>query len=124
MKVRRRSFSARGPLECAPQAKRQLLFSEHPPRFDAVVDESVLHRVVGSPATMRAQLKRLLELSSLPRVTLWGMPYPAGALPSGKTSSSSWGSRNPPSRMLSSSRPDRGPVPRRPLRDGGVQHDT
>jgi len=40
----------------------------------AVVDESVLHRVVGSPAVMQAQLERLLELSDLPNVTLRVIP--------------------------------------------------
>jgi transcriptional regulator with XRE-family HTH domain len=64
-------------------ARQQRLFSAQPPRFDAVVDESVLHRVVGSPAIMRAQLERLLELSDLPHVTLRVIPYDAGALPSG-----------------------------------------
>ena len=64
-------------------ARQQRLFSEHPPQFEAVVDESVLHRVVGSPAIMRAQLERLLELSDLPHVTLRVIPYDAGALPAG-----------------------------------------
>jgi transcriptional regulator with XRE-family HTH domain len=63
--------------------RQQLLFSEHPPRFEAVVDESVLHRVVGSPAVLKAQLKRLLELSDLPHVTLRVILYDAGALPAG-----------------------------------------
>jgi transcriptional regulator with XRE-family HTH domain len=63
--------------------RQQLLFSEHPPRFEAVVDESVLHRVVGSHAIMRAQLQRLLELADLPSVTLRVIPYSAGALPAG-----------------------------------------
>jgi transcriptional regulator with XRE-family HTH domain len=62
-------------------ARQQRFFSEHPPRFEAVVDESVLHRVVGSPAVMRAQLDRLLELSSLPHVSLRVIPYDVGALP-------------------------------------------
>jgi hypothetical protein len=65
------------------KARQQLLFSGHPPRFEAVVDESVLHRVVGSPAIMRAQLERLLELSELPKITLRVIPYEAGALPTG-----------------------------------------
>jgi hypothetical protein len=64
-------------------ARQQLLFSEHPPRFEAVVDESVLHRVVGSPAIMQGQLERLLELTTLPSVTLRVIPHEAGALPSG-----------------------------------------
>lgn len=64
-------------------ARQGLLFSEDPPNFDAVIDESVLHRVVGSPATMRAQLERLLELSDLPTVTVRVIPYEKGALPAG-----------------------------------------
>jgi transcriptional regulator with XRE-family HTH domain len=64
-------------------ARQQLLLGEAGPRFEAVVDESVLHRVVGSPEAMRAQLKRLLELSTLPHVTLRVIPYEAGALPAG-----------------------------------------
>jgi transcriptional regulator with XRE-family HTH domain len=64
-------------------ARQQILFSEHPPRFDAVVDESVLHRVVGSPLIMRAQLERLLLLADLPAVTIRVIPHAAGALPAG-----------------------------------------
>jgi transcriptional regulator with XRE-family HTH domain len=64
-------------------ARQQLLFSEHPPQLEAVVDESVLYRVVGSPAIMRAQLQRLLELADLPSVTLRVITYDAGALPAG-----------------------------------------
>jgi transcriptional regulator with XRE-family HTH domain len=64
-------------------ARQQLLHSDHAPRFEAVIDESVLHRVVGSPAIMQAQLERLLELSDLPNVTLRVIPYEAGALPAG-----------------------------------------
>lgn len=64
-------------------ARQQLLDRENAPHFEAVVDESVLHRVVGSRAVMRAQLERLLELSERPKVTLRVIPYSAGALPSG-----------------------------------------
>src|SRR5262249_44094403 len=44
-------------------ARQQLLHTENAPHFEAVVDESVLHRVVGSRVVMSAQLDRLLELS-------------------------------------------------------------
>ncbi len=64
-------------------ARQQLLDGENAPNFEAVVDESVLHRVVGSRAVMRAQLERLLELSERPKVTLRVIPYEAGALPTG-----------------------------------------
>jgi transcriptional regulator with XRE-family HTH domain len=63
--------------------RQQLLRTENAPQFEAVVDESVLHRVVGSRAVMRAQLEQLLELSELPTVTLRVIPYEAGALPAG-----------------------------------------
>ncbi len=39
--------------------------------------------MVGSPAIMRAQLQRLLELADLPSVTLRVIAYDAGALPAG-----------------------------------------
>jgi hypothetical protein len=63
--------------------RQQILTRENAPHFWAVVDESVLHRVVGSLATMRRQLERLLELSELHNVTLQVIPYGAGALPAG-----------------------------------------
>jgi transcriptional regulator with XRE-family HTH domain len=61
--------------------RQLLLLRENGPHFEAVIDESVLHRVVGGPDVMRAQLKRMLELSSLPSVTLRVIRYGAGALP-------------------------------------------
>jgi len=64
-------------------ARQQLLQAETAPHFEAVVDESVLHRVVGSPGVMQAQLERLLAMSDLPNVTLRVIPYEAGALPAG-----------------------------------------
>ena len=64
-------------------ARQQLLFSERPPRFEAVLDESVLHRVVGSPAVMEDQLRHLAEMSARPNVTIQVISYTAGALPSG-----------------------------------------
>jgi len=56
---------------------------ERPPRLDAVVDESVLHRVVGGPEVMHGQLARLVEASYMPNVELRVIPYDAGALPAG-----------------------------------------
>jgi hypothetical protein len=64
-------------------ARQRLLFSEHAPSFQTVLDESVLHRVVESPAVMQAQLERLLELSLLPRVTIRVVPFDAGVVPAG-----------------------------------------
>lgn len=64
-------------------ARQELLYSEGGPAFDAVLDESVLHRVVGSPAVMLAQLKHLLEMSELPNVTIRVLPYDVGTMPAG-----------------------------------------
>jgi transcriptional regulator with XRE-family HTH domain len=61
--------------------QRRVLSAENPPQFQAILEASVLHRVVGGKTTMRAQLQRLLEASELPNVTVRVVPYEAGALP-------------------------------------------
>lgn len=64
-------------------ARQRVLFAGDAPSFEAVLDESVLHRVVGSPAVMEAQLRHLQEMAALPNVTVRVIPYDSGALPSG-----------------------------------------
>jgi transcriptional regulator with XRE-family HTH domain len=64
-------------------ARQRLLFSRGAPHFEAVLDESVLHRVVGSPAVMLGQLRQLLEMSQLPNVTIRVVPYDTGIVPAG-----------------------------------------
>jgi len=65
-------------------ARQQILTRPgNPPTFQAVVDESALRRIVGSPDVMAAQLASLLEVSALPNVDLRVIPYSAGALPAG-----------------------------------------
>jgi transcriptional regulator with XRE-family HTH domain len=49
--------------------------------FWAILDEAVLHRVVGSKSVMRRQLDRIIEVSKTPKVTLQIVPYSAGAHP-------------------------------------------
>jgi transcriptional regulator with XRE-family HTH domain len=61
--------------------QQRVLSSENPPQFRAILEASVLHRVVGSRAIMRAQLERLLKASEFPNVTVRVVPYEAGALP-------------------------------------------
>jgi transcriptional regulator with XRE-family HTH domain len=51
------------------------------PAFTALIDESVLHRVAGSRAIMHGQLSAMLEVSSLPGVTIRVVPFTTGALP-------------------------------------------
>ena len=52
-----------------------------PPRLHAILDESVLHRVVGSPGVMAAQLDQLVAACELPNVTVQVLGYGAGAHP-------------------------------------------
>jgi transcriptional regulator with XRE-family HTH domain len=66
-------------------ARQRLLYSASAPAFEAILDESVLYRVVGSPAIMEAQLRHLQEMSELSSVTIRVLPYDAGALPAPNT---------------------------------------
>jgi transcriptional regulator with XRE-family HTH domain len=61
------------------QARQQLLFDLEPPQYWAVIDEAVLCRPVGGPQAMAAQLAQLIELASLPHLTLQVIPFGSGA---------------------------------------------
>ena len=62
--------------------RRQERLTQDPPlRFRVVLDEAVLHRVIGGPAVMGAQLRHLIELTQLPNVTLQVIPFSTGAHP-------------------------------------------
>jgi transcriptional regulator with XRE-family HTH domain len=61
--------------------RQALLHKPDPIRLWAIVDEAALHRVVGSPSTMRAQLHHLLKMAYEPRITIQVVPFAAGAYP-------------------------------------------
>jgi hypothetical protein len=62
--------------------RQNLLAREDPPlRLSVVLDEAVLHRAVGGPTVMGAQLDRLIEAAKLPNVTIQVIPYITGAHP-------------------------------------------
>ncbi|WP_165964124.1 helix-turn-helix transcriptional regulator [Actinomadura sp. KC216] len=61
--------------------RQQVLFGENPPHLWAIVSEAALHQQFGGPDVMKAQLRRLIELSLLPNVTLQILPFSAGAHP-------------------------------------------
>lgn len=63
----------------ARQERQRLLVDPDPPQYWAVIDEAVLARPVGGRAVMRAQLERLLQVATLPNVTLQVLPFSAGA---------------------------------------------
>lgn len=62
-------------------ARQRLLTEVSPPEYWTVIDEAVLHRSVGGPEVMAAQLRRLLELAALPHVTIQVVPFGTGAHP-------------------------------------------
>ncbi|MGW4875676.1 helix-turn-helix domain-containing protein [Streptomyces sp. NPDC004262] len=60
--------------------KRQdILGRTRPLRLWAILDESVIRRVVGSPQIMKEQLGRLLEANESPHITLQVLPFSKGA---------------------------------------------
>jgi transcriptional regulator with XRE-family HTH domain len=63
------------------QRRQGRLATESPLPLSVVLDEAVLHRVVGGPATMGAQLERMIEATRIHNVTIQVIPYIAGAHP-------------------------------------------
>jgi transcriptional regulator with XRE-family HTH domain len=61
--------------------RRELLSSEGAPRCSFILDEAVIHRIVGSPAIMGRQLMHLVTLAGLPNVTIRVVPFGAGLHP-------------------------------------------
>ncbi|WOX15016.1 helix-turn-helix transcriptional regulator [Streptomyces sp. N50] len=59
--------------------RQSLLERPDSPTLWAVLEEAVLHRVVGTPAVMRDQIDRLLEVSELDHVSVDIVPFSAGA---------------------------------------------
>jgi transcriptional regulator with XRE-family HTH domain len=67
----------------ARTARQRLLSSDKPPNLVAVLDESVLHRIVGNPTIMLGQLKQLIEIAQWSNVTIRIVPFDAGIVPAG-----------------------------------------
>jgi hypothetical protein len=61
--------------------RQQLLTREDPPQVRMILNESVLHRIVGGTAVMRAQMERMIEISHYPNVAIQTIPNNVGALP-------------------------------------------
>ncbi|MGH3808053.1 MAG: helix-turn-helix domain-containing protein [Pseudonocardiaceae bacterium] len=59
--------------------RQQALSGEAPVDFAAVVDESVLRRVIGGPEVMHGQLAKLLEVADQPSVEVRVLPLGRGA---------------------------------------------
>ncbi|WP_330461060.1 helix-turn-helix domain-containing protein [Streptomyces sp. NBC_00820] len=59
--------------------RQSLLEREEAPTLWVVMEEAVLHRVVGGPDVMRKQIERLLDVSELAHVSLDIVSFAAGA---------------------------------------------
>ncbi|MEJ2886503.1 helix-turn-helix domain-containing protein [Actinomycetospora aeridis] len=66
--------------------RQDALTADHGLTFDCVLDESVLHRVVGSPRTQRAQVEHLIAIAEAEHVDVRVLPFSAGLLPSSRDS--------------------------------------
>ncbi|MCF2129998.1 helix-turn-helix domain-containing protein [Strepomyces sp. STD 3.1] len=59
--------------------RQEILTRPKPLRLWAIIDESVIRRVVGSPQTMKEQLDRLLAANDSPHTRLQVLPFAKGA---------------------------------------------
>jgi transcriptional regulator with XRE-family HTH domain len=63
----------------ARETRQRRLHGDDPLQLYAILDEAVLHRMVGGPEVMRAQLKLVAERAALPNVEIRVVPFAAGA---------------------------------------------
>lgn len=61
--------------------RQQVLAREDRPQLWAIMDESVIHRVIGGPAVMRAQIEHLMVAADQSGTTVQVVPYGAGPHP-------------------------------------------
>ena len=84
-----REIFRNGPIELDPDevdrllevrlARQQILARDGRPRLWAVIDEAVVHRVVGDAEVMRSQLRHLADAAQQGKTTVQVVPYRAGA---------------------------------------------
>ena len=58
--------------------RQELLNAPEPPALAFALDESVVHRQVGTPEITREQIRRLIELAGRPYITIQIFPFAAG----------------------------------------------
>src|ERR1035437_5204526 len=84
-----REIFRNGPRELDPEdverrvevrlARQEILSRDDRPRLWAVIDEAVIHRVVGSTSVMHEQLRHLADSAQQGKTTIQVVPYRAGA---------------------------------------------
>lgn len=63
----------------ARMVRRDILTKFTPVRFRVVMDEAAMHRMIGGPGVMAAQLRHLLYMAKLPNVDIQLLPFAAGS---------------------------------------------
>jgi transcriptional regulator with XRE-family HTH domain len=61
--------------------RQELHESDDPPRMWFILDEAVIRRDIGNRTVMRHQLEQLLEWGKRDHITIWIIPFGAGAHP-------------------------------------------
>lgn len=61
--------------------RQEILTRDDPPKVWIVLDEAVIRRQVGGPATLYDQLSHIAEVAALPHVDIQVMPFAVGAHP-------------------------------------------
>ena len=63
------------------RTRQRVLTRSDAPRLSVIVDEAVLHRVVGGPKVMAEQLAHIIQAAERENITVRVLPYSAGAHP-------------------------------------------
>lgn len=64
----------------ARMRRQEVLDGDNPPRYRVLLDEAVLHRRVGGPGVMAAQLDKVLVTERLGKATIQIIPFDVGVL--------------------------------------------
>jgi transcriptional regulator with XRE-family HTH domain len=68
-------------LVASRRERQRLLTDPRSPRLTFLLDESLLHRAIGGPEVMSAQLRWLGQVADLPNVSVRVLPFSAGGHP-------------------------------------------
>jgi transcriptional regulator with XRE-family HTH domain len=65
----------------ARMVRQQILEKDNPPSLHMILDQTILERVIGKPSIMRDQLRKLLDVTESPGITIQILPKTAGGSP-------------------------------------------
>jgi transcriptional regulator with XRE-family HTH domain len=65
--------------------RQEMLDRDEPPELHVMLNEAVVRRPAGGKATMREQIRHLVEMAERPNITVQVLPFEAGAHPGMKT---------------------------------------